>query len=178
MSIFSNPKTLYGARIWQFGFALGVLVLISYAGVHRGWWTNINGPIAVAIISVILTFATTLHTIISNHLNKNPFSGGSTIRTVLRIAVEVVMLLLWIATATLMLRKKNCEYRKTNLDGVDMCYASSTDNTGKRWTDQPTISWDMCIAFTFVEIVSFFVTAFLVFKEDRESKVSGGASYA
>jgi hypothetical protein len=48
MSIFSNPKTLYGARIWQFGFALGVLVLISYAGVHRGWWTNINGPIAVA----------------------------------------------------------------------------------------------------------------------------------
>lgn len=47
MSILSNPKSLYGARIWQFGFALGVLVLVSYAGVHRGWWPNINGALAV-----------------------------------------------------------------------------------------------------------------------------------
>ena len=48
MSILSNPKSLYGARVWQFAFAVGVLVLISYAGVHRGWWPNINGALAVA----------------------------------------------------------------------------------------------------------------------------------
>jgi hypothetical protein len=108
--------------------------------------------ISTTVISVILTFAITLHTIILNHLNKNPFSGGSTMRTILRIAIEVVMLLLWVATATLMLRKKNCELRSTTLDGVDTCYASAKDTTGKRWTDQPTISWDVCIAFTFVEM--------------------------
>ncbi|KAK3171614.1 hypothetical protein OEA41_003698 [Lepraria neglecta] len=155
MSILSNPKSLYGARIWQFGFAIGVLVLVSYAGVHRGWWPNINGALAVGVISAILTFAITLHAIISHHLNRNPFSGGSTMRTILRIAIEIIILLLWVATATLMLRPKNCFYRHVNGDGVDTCFANTHDaenDGGHPWTDQPTISWAVGIAFSFVEM--------------------------
>lgn len=47
MSILSNPRTLYFTRILQLLFGIGFLVLISDAGVHRGWWDNINGALAV-----------------------------------------------------------------------------------------------------------------------------------
>lgn len=47
MSILSNPRTLYFTRILQLLFGIGFLVLVSDAGVHRGWWDNINGALAV-----------------------------------------------------------------------------------------------------------------------------------
>lgn len=47
MSFLSNPRTLYFTRIAQLLFAIGLLVTISYAGVHRGWYTKIDGSLAV-----------------------------------------------------------------------------------------------------------------------------------
>ena len=47
MGFFSNPKFVYFLRIAQLLVSLGFLILICYAGVHRGWWKNINGAIAV-----------------------------------------------------------------------------------------------------------------------------------
>lgn len=47
MGFLSNPKLPYGVRIAELVFGLGFLILICYAGVHRGWWTNINGALAV-----------------------------------------------------------------------------------------------------------------------------------
>ncbi len=47
MSILSNPRTLYFTRIVQLLFGIGFLVLVCDAGVHRGWWDNINGALAV-----------------------------------------------------------------------------------------------------------------------------------
>lgn len=48
MGFLSNPKLPYFVRIAQILFAIGVLILVSYAGVHRGWWKDINGALAVA----------------------------------------------------------------------------------------------------------------------------------
>ena len=76
-------------------------------------------------------------------------------RTIFRIAIEMIMLLLWVATATLMLRPKNCFYRHVNGDGVDTCFANAHDaenDGGHPWTDQPTISWAVGTAFSFVEM--------------------------
>lgn len=48
MSFLSNPRTLYFTRIAQLLFGIGVLVAVSYAGVHRGWYSKIDGSLAVA----------------------------------------------------------------------------------------------------------------------------------
>lgn len=47
MAFISNPKSLYIIRLIQLAFAIGVLVLVSYAGTHHGWWSNIQGGIAL-----------------------------------------------------------------------------------------------------------------------------------
>lgn len=47
MGVFNNPKLQFYLRITQLAVAIAFLVVISYAGVHRGWWKNINAAIAV-----------------------------------------------------------------------------------------------------------------------------------
>lgn len=47
MGFFNSPKLQYYLRIAQLAFALAFLIVISYAGVHRGWWRNINAALAV-----------------------------------------------------------------------------------------------------------------------------------
>lgn len=160
MSILSNPRTLYFTRIAQFIFGAGFLILICYSGVHRGWWTSINGPLAVGVIASIFTFALTLHNLITQHMKSNPFPGGSATRTIIRLAAEALVFLLWIATAVLMLRPKGgCpEVGKVrgypvhipNDNGFNMCRTG--DDSGKLWTDQPRTEWNIAVAFDFVEM--------------------------
>ena len=47
MGLLSNPKLPYFVRIAQLLLSIGFLILISYAGTHRGWWKGINGALAV-----------------------------------------------------------------------------------------------------------------------------------
>lgn len=48
MGFFGNQdRMLYSVRLLQICLASATLVLICYDGVHRGWWNNINGPLAV-----------------------------------------------------------------------------------------------------------------------------------
>lgn len=47
MGLFNNPKLQYSLRITQLAVAIAFLIVISYAGVHRGWWKNINSALAV-----------------------------------------------------------------------------------------------------------------------------------
>lgn len=47
MGVLSNPKLPYFVRIAQLVLSIGFLILISYAGTHRGWWKDINGALAV-----------------------------------------------------------------------------------------------------------------------------------
>ena len=48
MGLFSDhPKLLYFIRLLQICLAIVILILICYGGVHRGWWSNIDGPLAV-----------------------------------------------------------------------------------------------------------------------------------
>ncbi len=103
-----------------------------------------------------------------------------------------------------MLRQKGgCGYNggeRVGVEGVDVCSTKPSSDNYKLYTDQPTVEWDLGIAFTFVEMwvlnprenrlsdreadfldrVSFLVTIFMVFKNDRATKVSstGGTSYA
>ena len=172
MSVLSSPKSLYIIRLVQFFLAVGVLVLICYGGVHRGWWKwwdGINGALAVGgtsnpsrspvcvhdsrkctVITVILSFVVTLHGIITHHLKTNPFAGVSTARMVMRLVFEVVLFLLWIASATLLLRyPKNCD---TQADGK--CFKPVTGITTdfKDLGDQPVAPWDAAIALSFAEM--------------------------
>ena len=61
MSFLSNPKVMYATRIAQLILGILFLVLICYDGTHRAWWRNINGPLAVGVISAIFTFAITIY---------------------------------------------------------------------------------------------------------------------
>ena len=47
MSILTNPRSLYFTRILQLLIGLGFLVTVSYAGAHKGWYTNLAGKIVV-----------------------------------------------------------------------------------------------------------------------------------
>ena len=161
MSILSSPRFLYFTRIAQLLFSVGFLILICYAGVHRGWWTSINGALAVGVIASIFTFALALHNLGTYHMNSNPFSGGSLKRTMIRLAAEALVFLLWIATAVLMLRHKGgCPDENTtdhypvhipkNDDGLNVC--ATSEHTGRLWTDQPRTEWNVAVAFDFVEM--------------------------
>ena len=185
MPSLSHPKALYFSRIAQLLFAIGFLVIISWSGVHRGWWRSINGSLAVGgtfpspipnfpfsfsvnhqlrhvphtVIATIFTLAVTLHTIITSHLKRNPFSSPSTFATITRLAVEVLVFLLWIASVTLMLRPKGgCdrdEGQFGKFNDRDACFPQGGENhEGDHfWTDEnPGWRWNLGVAFGFVEM--------------------------
>ncbi|MCJ1438919.1 hypothetical protein MMC27_008309 [Xylographa pallens] len=155
MDTLRNPKTLFTARIGQLVFAVAYLILVSWCGTHRGYWnSNVTGAIALGVIATLFTFVVTAHGIwiYSRH---NPFAGHGKVYTWARLGLELLMVLMWIGTATLMLRPK----------GEDFSNILSLP---------PNVQWDVCIAFTFVEIVSFMVSTALVFVEDHTGKSVGG----
>lgn len=47
VGLFSNLKLLYFVCIAELLLNFVFLILISYAGTHRGWWKEINGVLAV-----------------------------------------------------------------------------------------------------------------------------------
>ena len=95
-----------------------------------------------------------IHTIVSHH-RSNPFAGNGKVFVFVRLGVEVLTILLWIASAILMLRhKKGCE-RRIIFDSRDSCYLGGDENkesSWSNWTDHPLITWDIAIAFSFVEM--------------------------
>ena len=104
-----------------------------------------------AVIAVLFTFAITLHGIIIHHKASNPFSNSSTARTVVRLILEVLTFLLWIAAATLALRyPKNCSWNAA----AGKCWAPTNGVTTdeRDLSDQPVTEWDIAIAFSFVEM--------------------------
>lgn len=104
------------------------------------------------VITSILTFAVTIHTIVSHHRG-NPFAEKGRVFKFVRLGVEVLTILLWIASATLMLRhKRGCDPRGAT-DGRDICFNGTGDKShGFAWTNQPLITWDIAIAFSFIEM--------------------------
>ncbi|KAL8711466.1 MAG: hypothetical protein Q9220_004124 [cf. Caloplaca sp. 1 TL-2023] len=157
MAIFGNPKVLYASRVVQLLFGILFLVLICYDGTHRAWWNSINGPLAVGVISSIFTFAITVLSIYSHH-RSNPFSGGSTIYSIARLANEVVVLLLWVASAALMLRPRGECYSKGPLQegrwkGVTACANNDREGNVWKWRYdwQPIKTWDTAIAVSLIE---------------------------
>ncbi|KAL8832810.1 MAG: hypothetical protein Q9170_004732 [Blastenia crenularia] len=197
MSFLSNPKILYAARIAQLVLGILFLVLICYDGTHRSWWRNINGPLAVGVITSIFTFAISIYSMyvqtLSTHSppkaphlfithRSNPFSGGTLTITIARIAAEVLVFFLWVASAALMLRPRGgCENKHKPTEGTDLnsqyCWNDAWKN-GKKYDDQPIKTWDVGIAVALIEAVSFIATVVMVWLDDRKSKVSGGTSYA
>ncbi|KAL8746547.1 MAG: hypothetical protein Q9184_007730, partial [Pyrenodesmia sp. 2 TL-2023] len=175
MSFLSNPRILYFTRIAQLLLGIIFLVLICYGGTHRAWWRNINGPLAVGVISSIFTFAVTVYSIFTHH-RSNPFSGGTATITIARIAAEVLVFLLWVASAALMLRPRGgCEQKHPPTIGDDTksqyCWNDAWKD-GKKYDDQPIVTWNIAIAISLIEAVSFIATVVMVWMDDRKSKVS------
>ncbi|KAL8805770.1 MAG: hypothetical protein Q9223_003835 [Gallowayella weberi] len=185
MSLFSNPKILYFVRIAQLLFGIAFLVLVCYDGTHRAWWNNINGPLAVGVISSIFTLAITAHSIFTHH-RSNPFSGGSNLYTIARLVAEILVFLLWVASAALMLRPRGgCENKGAiekgkgyQFEGQQACYRTDNGDYMRLYSDQPIKTWIVAIALALIEAVTFIATVVMVFLDDRKSKVSGGTSYA
>ncbi|KAL9598678.1 MAG: hypothetical protein Q9219_004347 [cf. Caloplaca sp. 3 TL-2023] len=178
MSFLGNSKVLYATRIAQLVVGILFLVLICYDGTHRSWWRNINGPLAVGVIASIFTFAITaysmcvysrLPTVASlreaqflnshrfSHHRSNPFSGGTTTITLARLAAELVLFLLWVASAALMLRPRGgCEQKHRATEGTPeqlktmYCWNDAWKD-GKRYDDQPIKTWDTGIAVALLE---------------------------
>ncbi|KAL8840800.1 MAG: hypothetical protein Q9176_003647 [Flavoplaca citrina] len=189
MSFLSNPKLLYFIRIGQLIFGILFLVLICYDGTHRAWWSSIDGPLAVGVISSIFTFAITIHSMYVKaqdsftHHRSNPFSGGSATYTIARLAAEVLVFLLWVASAALMLRpREGCDFKEAapegSYKGQDICFRTGDDDFAILFDDQPITTWYIAIAASLVEAVSFIITVVMVWLDDRKSKISGGTSYA
>lgn len=105
------------------------------------------------MIATIITFAVTIHGIWT-HLRKNPFAGVGKALYFARLGVEIITVLLWIATAALMLQKKGgCRFRPdpSKNNGFDLCYDKEGD-LGTKPSDRPKISWALGVAFAFVEM--------------------------
>ena len=87
-------------------------------------------------------------------------------RTIIRLAVEALVFLLWIATAVLMLRPKGgCPDPKDATSDYPFHDTTTKDDAGHtvnicvtgeksffEWSDQPRTEWDIAVAFDFVEM--------------------------
>lgn len=95
------------------------------------------------VITSVITFGVTGYGIFLHH-RKNPFAGGSKLATLARFFAEIITALLWVATATLMLRHKGgCEHR---VEGSVYC------RPNKKWVDRPLVTWTVAIAFSFIQM--------------------------
>ena len=75
-------------------------------------------------------------------------------RTIIRLAGEAMVFLLWVATAVLMLRGKGgCgkDVRHTT-DGIEYCLDGRTSDNGHLYSDRPVARWDIATAFDFAEM--------------------------
>lgn len=101
------------------------------------------------VITSVTTFGVTGYGIFLHHRG-NPFAGGSKLATLARVIAEIITALLWVATATLMLRHKGgCDVK--TVDGI---YCPD----GKKWVDRPLVTWTVAIAFSFVEMFVVLLT--------------------
>ena len=100
------------------------------------------------VIASLFTFAITIHGIV-RHLAHYSYKSGSKIRTVIRVGCDAGLFLLWIAAATLLLRyPKDCS---RVIDGF--CFQPKNDSVEfKDLGNQPVTTWDVAIAFSFVEM--------------------------
>lgn len=95
------------------------------------------------VITSVITFGVTGYGIFLHH-RKNPFAGGSKLATLTRVFAEIITALLWVATATLMLRHKGgCEHRSLN---GEFC------RNNIKWVDRPLVTWTVAIAFSFIQM--------------------------
>jgi zinc transporter ZupT len=145
----SKPNLLFSLRCFQLCFALGFLIVICYSGVHRAWWNNVTGAIAVGVLSSIATFAIIAHAIFTQ-IRNNPFSSRGSVYQIARLVIEVITFLLWVATVVLMLRHKGGCDNRHSIDGQDRCYDDG-GNGSKVYSDQPTTQWFVGVAFDLVE---------------------------
>lgn len=106
------------------------------------------------VITSVITFGVTGYGIFLHHRG-NPFAGGSKLATLARIFVDIITALLWVATATLMLRHKGgCEHR------INTVYC----RPNKKWVDRPLASWTVAIVFSFIQMfVALFKLTLRVF---------------
>jgi len=150
---FSKPNLLYYLRCFQICFSLGFLIVICSSSVHRGWWNNVTGAIAIGVITSLITFAIIGHAIFTQ-IRSNPFSSRGSIYQIVRLVIEVVTFLLWVATLVLMLRHKGgCDGNRSRTEqGITICYYDEkNDKAFKLRSDQPTIQWWVAVAFGLVE---------------------------
>ena len=102
------------------------------------------------VITTILTFLLTTFSLLLHFKPSNPFSSKfSTLKRTLHLIFEVLILLLWIASAALLLRyPKSCGF---TYDGK--CW--KTESHTFEWKDlgdRPLVEWDAGIALGFAEM--------------------------
>ena len=174
LDILKSPKILYITRLVQLCFATGFLVLICFAGTHRGWWNSINGPLALGgpsflplspvldysrhiVVAVLFTLAVAGYSSFAHFRGNDPFKARGTMYTIARLVLEVILFLLWIGSAVLALRPHggcDIKHRGPSATGEDRCWKdpSKEDTQSWKYTNQPLITWDIAIAFSFVEM--------------------------
>lgn len=93
------------------------------------------------VITSVITFGVTGYAIFLHHRG-NPFAGGSKLANLARFFADIITALLWVATATLMLRHKSgCEGK-----------IGTKCRNKIEWVDRPLVTWTVAIAFSFVQM--------------------------
>ena len=103
----------------------------------------------VPVIAALLTFAFSTFSIITYYRNSSPLSG-STVKTFVRVSIEIVFFLMYVAVAGLMLRPKTgCV---PDLKVANQC--DSPDDNTTHWPHDaaPTTEWAVGVAFSIAEM--------------------------
>ena len=101
--------------------------------------------VCLPVIATIFTLALAIFSVVTSR-KQNPFSGGTRTRTVMLLAGEIVVFLLWVASAVLMLRSKGGCADWVTMEGTAYCPDK------KKRDDVPNIQWFISVAFAFVEM--------------------------
>lgn len=114
--------------------------------------------ISITVIAVILTLIYSITGIIHHHRNNSTFLSGSTLKTLIRVGIEIILLLVYIATAGLMLRPRTGCITLANPgpQDSDLCFPPAAEGqiveSNGRYSDQPLTEWNVAIALSLLEV--------------------------
>ncbi|KAL6716908.1 hypothetical protein ACLMJK_004820 [Lecanora helva] len=98
-------------RANQIIFALIVLIMLCYSGVHHGWWRNLGQPLGFGITASLLTLVIAIPTIFGYTSTAVTASHRAFFLHFMRVIAEFVLIALWSATFATMLLPKGKDFK-------------------------------------------------------------------
>ncbi|KAI9682547.1 MAG: hypothetical protein M1829_000340 [Trizodia sp. TS-e1964] len=111
MSLLTSPTLPPALRLAQLFVSVLFIALLIYSSTHRGYWLDLSPPLALGVITFLLTLPCTCLYLFRHfrHLPAAPASGFFA-HLLVRLVPDVLLSLAWLGTAILFFKPKGTDY--------------------------------------------------------------------